>query len=224
MKTTNPFLFMLLSLSVTTAFTIPPQFAVGGAIQKTFTISAIASSRSNDYYMQTLEQARQVAYTSNSSPEEARKYLFEILHLQTGCTTGMYEDMDDNICENVQEMADLVANLRVKANAHQLRRETVLFMSLMISASLVSLLAWLIHPTDSVRLVLPFTPQEWMWSVRDGYLPTLLAQNWKYGGFLVDDLSDMNVVQPYLWVEWTWAVRDGYIPTMIGDWFRNGGL
>ncbi|GAX24513.1 hypothetical protein FisN_18Lh067 [Fistulifera solaris] len=197
---------LLVSVTTTSAFSIPP------AVAKTTALFAVASG---DYYRRTLEQARQVAFAPTSSPQEARKYLFEVLHLQTGCSTGFLED--DGVCDNVQEMADLVAHLRVKANEKVLRREVVLLASLMMSASAVTLMAWFM----GISHVVPFTPQEWMWAVRDGYLPTLLEQNFKYGGFLVDDPTDY---QPFLWTEWGWSLRDGYVPTMMADWFRNGGL
>lgn len=208
MKATTTLLSVLLLPAATTAFSTPSQFAT-----KT-TRFAVASS-SNDYYQQTLEQARLVAFTPTSTPEDARKYLFEVLHLQTGCSTGMLP-ADEGVCDNVQEMADLIAHLRVKASER--RRETVLLVSILMSASVISLIAWWVQ--QSSGSVVPFRLQEWMWAARDGYLPTLLAQNWKYGGFLVDD----DTVQPFLWEEWMWAARDGYLPTMVADWYRNGGL
>jgi hypothetical protein len=197
---------LLVSVTTTGAFSIPR------AVAKTTARCAVAS---DDYYQRTLEQARHVAFAPTSSPQEARKYLFEVLHLQTGCSTGVLED--DGVCDNVQELADLVAHLRVKANEKVLRREVVLMASLMMSASAVTLMAWFMGRSH----VVPFTPQEWMWAIRDGYLPTLLEQNIKHGGFLVDDPSDF---QPFLWTEWGWSLRDGYVPTMMADWFRNGGL
>jgi hypothetical protein len=201
------FICLLASVTATTAFSIPP------AVAKTTARFAVAS---DDYYRRTLEQARHVAFAPTSSPQEARKYLLEVLHLQTGCSTGVLDEYD-GVCDNVQEMADLVAHLRVKANERVLRRELVLLVSWMMSASTVTLVAWFMGSSH----VVPFTPQEWIWAIRDGYLPTLMEQNLKYGGFLVDDPSDF---QPFLWTEWGWSLRDGYVKTMMADWFRNGGL
>ena len=77
----------------------------------------------------------------------------------------------------------------------------------------------------------PFTMQEWWWSIRDGYFPTMVEYWFRNGGLVVDiekyfSSNDMlnSVIMPYTLQEWWWAIRDGYLDTMLYDNFRNGGL
>lgn len=68
--------------------------------------------------------------------------------------------------------------------------------------------------------VVPFTPQEIMWSVRDGYLDDLVHHFLQNGGLLI---SDVDVV-PFQAQEVLWAVRDGYADDLLSHYLRNGGL
>lgn len=64
-----------------------------------------------------LSQAKKCAYGQEGecSVEEAKELLKEMLHLQSGCAAGTLVGHD--ICEEQDVAADVVAHLRVKAQA-----------------------------------------------------------------------------------------------------------
>ena len=66
-----------------------------------------------------------------------------------------------------------------------------------------------------------FTPQEWMWSVRDGYLPEMIAQYVKQGGLAS---AGTDTIVPFTPQEWRWAIRDEYLGDMISQSIKTGGL
>ena len=81
---------------------------------------------------------------------------------------------------------------------------------------------------------LPFTLQEWVWSVKNGYLDHMLGHNFRHGGLAAVDAASSTsgssagfVPQPALPMtlqEWSWAARDGYLPDMIRQSYRSGAL
>jgi len=62
-----------------------------------------------------LAKARECAFSDAASPREARKYLDRILEIESGCVTGKLAGHD--LCDNVLEVAEVVSNLREKADA-----------------------------------------------------------------------------------------------------------
>ena len=61
----------------------------------------------------------------------------------------------------------------------------------------------------------PFTAQEWMWSVRDGYFTDMFRHGGAGLPLAAEDVS------PFTAQEWIWSVRDGYFLDMFG---HGGGL
>jgi hypothetical protein len=59
-----------------------------------------------------MANARQCAFSDVSSATDARNYLHQILHVQSGCASGVIADHD--LCENQDEVAEIVAHLRRK--------------------------------------------------------------------------------------------------------------
>lgn len=78
--------------------------------------------------------------------------------------------------------------------------------------------------------VIPFTAQEWMWAVRDGYLDTVVFAFLKSGGHVIDSdmMSKMDTeslqAMSFTSQEWWWAMRDGYLDDMVASSVRNWGL
>eukprot|EP01083_Nonionella_stella_P056254 148238_1 len=98
---------------------------------------------------------------------------------------------------------------------HQLNPTPYLFTA---SAAyfLVGLYALSQHPG-----VEPFTGQEHLWSIRDGYFGEMIMQTLKYGGLWpVEDTS----ILPFTPQEWWWSLRDGYLFEMMEQSAKNGGL
>jgi len=58
----------------------------------------------------------------------------------------------------------------------------------------------------------PFTMDEWAWSLRDGYFFDML----KHGGLNAEVGDGLT---PFTFQEWGWAARDGY----FFDMFKHGG-
>ena len=80
--------------------------------------------------------------------------------------------------------------------------------------------------------VIPFSPQEWMWAARDGYLDTMVAAYLKTGGMVADSSIagsleldvDGLIRMPFTEEEWRWALRDGYLGDILSSYIRHGGL
>lgn len=64
-------------------------------------------------YQYLFAKAREVAFSDNSSAAEAKRYLNMILEMESGCVTGTLAGHD--LCDNVEEVAEVVANLRERA-------------------------------------------------------------------------------------------------------------
>jgi hypothetical protein len=77
-----------------------------------------------------------------------------------------------------------------------------------------------LHPHD----VVPLTPQEWMWALQGGYLNSMLAEVYHYGGLAVDSADTIDAGSPFVAEEWAMAVKGGYLPTMLSHMYTNGGL
>jgi len=69
----------------------------------------------------------------------------------------------------------------------------------------------------------PFTLQEWWWSIRDGYLPQMIMEYFRYGGFATVDSYDSETTAFTLQEIW-WAANGGYLNNLAEHYFRNGGL
>jgi ABC-type transporter Mla MlaB component len=60
-------------------------------------------------------KARECAFSDVSSAKEARSFLHQILHVQSGCVSGVISGHD--LCENQDEVAEIVAHLRQKVSS-----------------------------------------------------------------------------------------------------------
>jgi hypothetical protein len=60
-------------------------------------------------------KARECAFSDVCSAAEARSFLHQILHVQSGCVSGVLSGHD--LCENQDDVAEIVAHLRQKAGS-----------------------------------------------------------------------------------------------------------
>lgn len=174
------------------------------------------------------QQARDCASSDSCSLEAAEGYLSDVLHVQSACASGALVGNDD-VCENVDVAAEIVANLRAKiALESSIGRRAVggLKNSLPLTLGAVMILLSVIVASSSVTVspdATPFTLQEWWWAMKGGYLPNMLEHYFRHGGLVVDDIEFPRLM-PFTLQEWLWSIQGGYFPTMLQDFFHNGGF
>ena len=78
-------------------------------------ISIAADIEDETNYRKVLNKAREYAFSDSVSPRQAKKFLNDILQIQSGCTTGVLAGHD--LCDNVDDVAEIVSHLREKAVA-----------------------------------------------------------------------------------------------------------
>lgn len=215
----------------------------------------MASSQhaSEDMYPQLLNNASLCAHNEECSIESAELYLKEIVHVQSGCAAGTLSG--SNVCNDVLGVSEVVADLRQKiGQGAKADFGTFWNNAALYAAAIIVVSALQTATMDPSAGVVPFTPQEVWWAVRDGYVPDLASHLFRNGGLLVDDavatvgssLSPQELLWsirdgyatdtmfsnggggvesvPFTPQEAWWAVKDGYATDMVGHWLRNGGL
>lgn len=184
---------------------------------------------------------------SDSCPlEDAQMYLDDILHQQKECVGGGVLTTKEAICNNVERTVDLVANLRQKIYVQQRRRAlvkpavdsfNVILGVYIVSTILHGVAAVPNVPLDSPlftdyssyddafhRGVTSILPQEWLWSLRDGYFPQLFTEWFKNGGLVVDT-SNFDI-RSLLFTpqEWVWSIQNGSFGRILEEYIKYGGL
>jgi hypothetical protein len=74
-------------------------------------------------YRYLLAKARECAFSDFATAQDAKRYLMQILELESGCASGNLAGRD--ICDNVDELAEIVAHLRQKVDQHAVVRYEV---------------------------------------------------------------------------------------------------
>jgi hypothetical protein len=168
-----------------------------------------------------MARAKECAFSEATTASEAQRYLHEILHIQSGCVSGVLASHD--LCDNIMETAEIVAHLREKVRDNAGMSVSAVASSL-VPLSLVilaaSVYAFALHAGTNTQ---PFTLQEWAWAARDGYLPTMIAHFITDGGLASADLHPHDVV-PLTPQEWMWALQGGYLNSMLAEVYHYGGL
>jgi len=132
-------------------------------------------------YRYILAKARECAFSDGATASEAKHFLKDILELESGCISGTLAGTD--ICDNVDEIAEIVAHLRQKVE-----NNTVLTYNDMDAASTMATLVAVSAAFAVVGEVLrpdnamPFTLQEWIWAAQGGYLDTMVHHFIRNGG------------------------------------------
>eukprot|EP00539_Tryblionella_compressa_P021608 CAMPEP_0178887248 /NCGR_PEP_ID=MMETSP0747-20121128/16481_1 /TAXON_ID=913974 /ORGANISM="Nitzschia punctata, Strain CCMP561" /LENGTH=266 /DNA_ID=CAMNT_0020556367 /DNA_START=134 /DNA_END=934 /DNA_ORIENTATION=- len=193
---------------------------------------------SGDFMM---HRAEACANSESCSLEEAQICLDEILHVQTQCVGGGVLSTT-SVCDNADRVADTVAKLRQKIEMESQRlaplRASLNIVNVVLGIVVVSMIlhgvaadpnvpfdaSWAAFSSNENRAVAPFSIQEFIWSVRDGYLPLLFSQYLKNGGLVVDAQAfDMKAV-PFTPQEWVWSMQNGSLGRMLEESVKYGGL
>jgi hypothetical protein len=129
------------------------------------------------HFRHVITQARECAFSEDASAIDARRFLGEILHLESGCVSG---NLSGDICENVDELAEIVSNLRVKAEkpTHSVYIPSTVMGSSILLLTVAALRLAVHTSTDHVS----FTFQEWIWAAQGGYLGTMVDHLARNGG------------------------------------------
>jgi hypothetical protein len=90
------------------------KLAFKNVCQELKSTSVLSSSEYQDEVTMMI-QARECAFSDEGSADEARSFLHQILHVQSGCVSGVLSGHD--LCENQDDVAEIVAHLRQKAES-----------------------------------------------------------------------------------------------------------
>ena len=121
-----------------------------------------------------LNKARECAFSEYSSATEAKEYLTKILEIESGCVSGVLAGQD--LCENVDEVAEIVAHLRRKVERHSITPVTTTVAAIPVTISIMTLFIVLVSTVDHGQDAQPFTVEEWIWAAKGGYVRLRLAK------------------------------------------------
>jgi len=149
-----------------------------------------ASTRLFSLYMDDelflMQSAQNCAASDTCSLEETKSSYENVMRIQSKCASGVI--VGSPVCENADTSAELVALLRQKIEQGSQKFSTLETGSNLNGISLaVIFLSVFVVAAGNVPInpdVVPFTPQEWLWSARDGYLPTMLQHFFQEGGLV----------------------------------------
>lgn len=218
---------------------------LSGMTQKTthtHTQTRLRQAYSEEEASYIMSKAQECAFSDTCSMEDAEMYLREVVHVQGDCAAGVISGHD--LCEDVTLTVEIVAGLRDKiAGVGASRKLRMAFQSASVEASRANeRVRQAVVPMFVVLLgiyaanvaiqashndgVVPFTAQEWYWSLRDGYFDTMVFTFLSKGGLTAVEhgIGAGDDYLPFTAEEWTWALRDGYLGDMISSSFRHGGL
>jgi len=206
----------------------------GAAPARPAPLRMAAAHASEDAYPQLLSSAALCAGSESCSVDNARAYLREIVHVQSGCAAGTLSGSD--VCGDVQGVSEVVANLRqkIQEGAQQevrtfwdQRQEELVTLAaasdgsaaltapvkpayLAVAALYTLAVVAACQPAalDVAGGTVPLSAQEAWWALRDGYLGDAAHHLFQNGGLLVNDpMATVDGLAPQeLW----WSVRDGY--------------
>jgi len=166
-----------------------------------------------------MEHAESCA-NGSCSLEENKLCLENVLRIQSECSAGAL--IGDKVCEDVTSAAGIVANLRSKIEKQSQVLSSIVAATFVINVTfLFGLFA--VMATSSVLSdpnAAPFTPQEWWWSIRDGYLPLMLKEYYRNGGLGGASLE----ATPFTLQEFGRALQGGYLESLLSQFFQHGGL
>ena len=142
--------------------------------------------------------------SESCSLEEAESYLHDILTIQKDCLAVA---TNSELCENVDVVSEVVANLRQKITLERNKvapvKATVHLVNLIVGVYVVSTI---LHGFAAVPNVPVDAP---MFTSFDAFS---------------DGAVNSRGVATILPIEWFWSIRDGYFPSLFSEWIRNGGL
>jgi hypothetical protein len=128
---------------------------------------------------QMLLKARECAFSDYGTAVDAREYLREILHMESGCVSG---NLSGEICDNVDEVADLVSHLRVKATQPAAVPVPNVAVGLVSTVLLLLTSVVFLSTVDQHNGATPFVLEEWVWAAKGGYLENMIQHYVQNGG------------------------------------------
>lgn len=192
-----------------------------------------------------MSQATACANSETCSLEEAQSYLDDVLSVQKDCLSGAVAAGNNALCENVDAVVEVVANLRQKIQTEQRKvapvKASVHLVNLVMGVYVVNTI---LHGFSAVpdvpfeapifdsvqtfgeansRGVATILPQEWFWAFRDGYLPQLFSEWMKNGGLVVDVSAFDEKVVAFAPREWVWSIQNGSFGNLLEENMRYGG-
>jgi hypothetical protein len=91
----------------------PQKLAFKNAYQELKSTTVLCGEYEDGFAM--MAKARECAFSDASSAAEAQSFMHHILYLQSGCVSGVVSGHD--LCENQDEVAEIVAHLRRKVDS-----------------------------------------------------------------------------------------------------------
>lgn len=177
------------------------------------------------------------------SLEEAQSYLDEILMIQKDCLDETLESVENSaLCQNVDGVAEVVANLRQKIQQERTKIAPLHLANVVVGVYVMSTILhglaavpnvpvdapWFTSFDSAVstvdgRGVATILPQEWFWSMRDGYFPMLFKEWLSNGGLAVDMSQFDDKVVAFTPQEWVWSLQNGSFGNLLEENMRYGG-
>lgn len=155
-----------------------------------FLASRVAGDYLDDdlHFRHVITQARECAFAADDnaaySPMDARQFLHEILHLESGCSSGT---LSGDICNIDEDMVNIVSHLRAKAE--QRASDVIIVTAPDVALTLMSTTTLLMVTAVLLSVMgtpgsesSPYTFQEWMWATQGGYLDNMVAHYFRNGG------------------------------------------
>ena len=139
----------------------------------TFLQAGVAAHHESQYLM---ARAREVALSDAATASEARRYLQEILHIESACISGALTGSP--ICDDVADTAEVVARLRQKietGGGEDSLTPQVNLLAIVVFVGVVYLTA---RDPQGV----PLQWQEVVWSMQGGYFDDLVWHFLRNGG------------------------------------------
>uniref|UniRef100_A0A7S2EQI0 Uncharacterized protein n=1 Tax=Trieres chinensis TaxID=1514140 RepID=A0A7S2EQI0_TRICV len=219
-----------------------PAFSVGSAAPTSATSLNSHAIDSEEDAVWLMTKAKECAHSDSCSIDEAEGYLRDVVHVQSSCVAGTLAGRE--ACDDIGFAAEVVSALREKIENGRSRvgagnvvvsggalaiddslspfQVGILALACLYAAAVLSS----VGSSSQLPLdVVPFTPQEWWWSVRDGYVGDMVSQYVKNGGLVVSSNDIGEFTSPSATAEeWMWAMRGGYVGDMVSHVFRNGGI
>jgi hypothetical protein len=190
----------------------------------------------------SMSRASACANSETCSLDEAQSYLQDILMIQKDCLDVTLSASNSALCENVDTVVEVVANLRQKIDIERKRvapvKATINFFNGIVGVYVVfSILHGFAAvpnvPVDAPmfssfdtfdsRGVVSILPTEWFWAIRDGYFPSLFSEWISNGGLVVDVSAFDTKAVAFTPQEWVWSIQNGSFGNLIQENMRYGG-
>jgi len=193
-----------------------------------------------------MSRASACANSESCSLDDAETYLNDVLTTQMECLDVTIANANSILCDDVADVAEVVASLRFKIEAEQSRLAPIKTVTNVVNVAVgIYVVSMIIHglsavpnvPMDvplyapfepmveaSTRGVTNILPQEWLWAIRDGYFPSLISE-WSQNGGLVVDVSafDTKAVS-FTPEEVVWSIQNGSFGHLMDEYMRFGGM